>query len=186
MDVTGDNACMTQRWHGNEDMPNRALDWQSACGENTSKQVRFRGWTSALDHTSPGVRARGVPEQLAPLACAGTTNRYARVRIRSTYDTTVVAAMFYQHMTISSTAVFDIPFPAGDGKQFFSQSVGDTIKDGPDACWTGWHVHENNSNSSLWDSHQVTYYNNLPVNSDTIRNNDFSNWSRRLAWERPG
>lgn len=188
MDVTGDDACLSNRWHGagGTDDQNHALDWQSTCGENSSKVVRFRALAAAPDDLQPGsfTGAAGEPIQMANVPCGVGTVRYARVRIRSNWDGLVKGKATYGHVTVSSETTFGIIFEAGGFSSAYFNSIGvaDTKNDSSAGsnCWTGWHVHENNSTDPGWDSWSGIW--GSAGLCDCHQNDDPANWIRRLAW----
>jgi hypothetical protein len=79
---------------------------------------------------------------------------------------------------------------AGDGFLYdvgFAESspIATTVDDSAAGqnCWTGWHVHENNSNDSqmYWDAWNGKW-STATTNWDGYRNDDLQNWIRRLHW----
>lgn len=196
MDVNGNYACLTQGFHGpsmSGDDQAHALDWKASCGsggDSSSKPVRFRVVSSAVDDTPIGSvfnRAMAEPLQVSPNPpCGLATVRVVRVRIRATWDDLVKGKASYGHAVVRFTTPFQIQFKNGASladAYYGMAEVGDTRSDaaaGP-SCWQGWHTHENNSTDPAWDSwHGIYAGASVPCECYVTDNHD--NWIRRMQW----
>ncbi len=195
MDVTGDNARQTRSegYHDDgTDYNDKALDWQSSTGESTSKIVRFRAVAGAPDDTGGTfLGAYGEPTELPNVTCTSnpnTTVHYFRVKVRSDWDGLSKGKMSYAHVQILDTAPasFDIWFHWGgiSTATYNSVNVAETVSDaGAPVCWTGYHVHENNSTDSEWDKWNDAVYDGPTIPTcDCFQNDDSDNWTRRQTW----
>jgi hypothetical protein len=65
-----------------------------------------------------------------------------------------------------------------------SIGVGDTVSDASAAsCWSGWHVHENNTGNDAFDLwNDAPYKKPGAQTGDHYLNNSSANWIRRLTW----
>jgi hypothetical protein len=197
MDTTGDNACLggpSDLWHGTfeEDDFDRALDWQSACGETVTKIVRFRAFAAAPDDGNVVfVGATGEPVQRPAISCGTGTVRYARVLIKAVNDGLLKGRMHYQHLDLTTSALININFQGNtwlQGAKYNSVNIGDTVNDsgaGSD-CWAGWHVHETNSDlvPNNWTAWNTARYDAPGDRCDCHQNNTTNpeTWTRRLNW----
>lgn len=56
------------------------------------------------------------------------------------------------------------------------------MKDYEPTCWRGWHVHENNTNTSLWDMWSTYRYDSSSDLCICHEVDDVATWTRRLHW----
>jgi hypothetical protein len=188
-DTPTHNACLTQLWHGSFDAPGRALDWKANCGTSGSETVYYRSRDASPDDLAGDFSlARGEPAQGSNISCGTGSLRYGWVAIRSTWDNVVKGKVTFQHFVVSSTTTFAIN-TRGAGSfsnaYFNNRAVGSTVSDSGagKTCWNGWHVHENNGNTSLWDAWNTSYYNSSSDLCDCHRVDISGTWTRRLHWK---
>lgn len=195
MDVNGNNACLTQAWHGPSmmgDDQTHALDWKAHCGSNgdsSSKPAHMRFVAAAPDDTPVGTivnRAMAEPLQVTPNPpCGVGTVRVTRVRIRATWDDLVKGKASYGHTLVRHTTPWQIQFKNGaslSNAYYMMSEVGDTRSDAAagSSCWQGWHTHENNSNDPAWDNWHGIYTG--AGQCECYVNTDPDNWMRRIQW----
>jgi hypothetical protein len=158
------------------------------CGVAASEAVHFRARAASPDEsdTSLWILATGHPAQRPDEPCGTDYLRYAWVKIKSAWDGIIKGVATYQHLQLSSSS-FSIYFRGGasfTGAHFNSVQIGATVSDAPAGkdCWDGWHVHENNKDTVLWDSWNLSYY-NLPSDRCECHRVDIKEtWTRRLHW----
>lgn len=192
-DTTGSTACLIgpdALWHGTYDAPGRALDWKATCGSSQpSGNIYYRSRNAAPDDL-PGdfVQGRGEPIQQESIRCGLDVVHYAWVKIRSDWDGLLKGVATYQHAQLTTTAAFDIVSRGGgswSNAALNSRIIGYETDDSDagSGCWTAFHVHENNRNTSLWDYWNTSYYNSAGDKGDKHRNDVKETWTRRLLSE---
>jgi hypothetical protein len=192
MDWGGNKACLTQRWHGTDSAwdLNRALDWQGNCAPGASEIVRFRSLGTNLDGPDNGAvypGAYGLASNKIR-SCGLDTFHVGAVAIYDYADTVKVGSMEYAH-SVLTTMQFNIDVinaaQTAGAAYLTSIGIGNTVSDEPagPTCWTGWHVHENNSDDATmhWDAWNSKW--NTASTGDLYVNTSSSNWIRRISWE---
>lgn len=182
---SSDKACLTQRRHSSSLEGNsKALDWNEDCSGVKGENVYFRTRAAAPNEQGQFIGARAEPAQ-SNSSCGGETLHRVRVRIRDTNTGVVKGIMSYQHTQVSTTSTLNILFQGGasfSGAKFNNFKIGDMVEDHRSTdCFTGFHVHENNTNTSLWDSWNTLY--NSGSLGEHYEVDDKDTWTRRLHYD---
>lgn len=190
VDNLGSTACLKQGWHSSDPRFDymRALDWHNVCTGGGTELVRFRALAASIDTTNDGTfwaGGYGVTSNLTVGTCGGQSLHIGKVNIWSA-DGTVKGFMIYAHSVLYNSSQFNINFKRGGTRtnaHLTSVGIGNTVQDGPSTCWTGWHVHENNSDDAVmrWDQWN-SLYSGTPPHTDTYTNNSPTYWIRRMQW----
>lgn len=187
----GTNACLRQGFHSMYSEYMRALDWAQNCNTSSTEIVRFRYLGVDVDNLGGGstiAQGEGTTTQLANQNCpGGGQTRVGLVTIWSIYGTSL-AGMKYVHTLMYGSSGTSFAINARgttlSGGYLGSIGIGDTVADSnADECWTGWHVHENNTGNDAFDSWNTSKYTEPgAANCDCYLNNSSANWIRRLTW----
>jgi hypothetical protein len=194
VDVWGQKACLTQRWHEDEPTdfdPLKALDWKAGnnadtnCTFDATEVVKFRTLAADLSQAYDGTSwtpLYGVRSNLPPNECTGPNAHLGKMKIKDIFGNSH-GYMIYAHTVLWSGDDIDIraTFGATRSNAYVTPiNVGDTVQDHPGGCSNGWHVHEVNNDGGDWDSWNSKWdtaatFQNLYVN------NDDANWTRRMT-----
>jgi hypothetical protein len=191
----GTNACLRQGFHSIYSEYMKALDWATNCNTASTEIVRFRYLGVDLDNNGGGStipQGEGVTQQLANENCPGGGHVHVGlVTIYSLYGTSIagmkyVHTVMYGSTTGDGTTTFAINARGTtlSGGYLGSIGVGDTVSDASAAsCWSGWHVHENNTGNDAFDLWNDALYKKPGAQTgDHYLNNSSANWIRRLTW----
>jgi hypothetical protein len=198
VDGLGNTACLTQSWHGTSDPrvdDNRSLDWRAGNAANTNcnpveqETVRLRLLGASINETQDGTFWNAMYATIADLGddpCRGGIDQLGKVKF---WAYTLSGAkmrgfMFFAHssLTPSQANIQVRRGPSRSSAYLNSWTMGTTTEDGPAPCWSGWHVHENNSEDATmyWGPWNTAHYNvNTSCHCFVTTNDD--NWIRQMT-----
>lgn len=195
VDLLGNKACLSNHWHGTEYDYHRALDWKAGnaadtnCTFSASELVRFRAMGASIEESNDGTywsAMYGVQQNLNPITCGGELENIGKVKLYAIgLGTTLRGSMYYVHSILYS-GQFNLQFKRGSSRSnayLNSIGIGNTTQDGPSGCWTGWHVHENNSDDATmyWDGWNTTKWANASLLTNSWVTDDDVNWVRQMT-----
>ena len=129
-----------------------------------------------------------VVSNLPPQACGLDYTHTGRVALWS-FEANLKGFMYYGHTSLYSGHQFNVLFQDGgnlSNARLNSIGIGSTFDDGltnSDNCWSGFHLHETNSNDAnkKWDAWN-SFYNTAATFCECHTNTASSNWIRRMTW----
>lgn len=183
---SSDKACLTNLWHSSSLEGNsKGMDWNNDCTGVSGENAYFRVRAAAPEQCCAGstsIQSQGEPITSSPSCGAGIVH-WVRVRIRDVNTAVVKGYMSYQHIALSTTETMRVQFQnAGSfsNAYFNSWKIGDMVKDYQPTCWTGYHVHENNTGTSSAWIHNTSRYNSSSDKCECHEVDHRDTWVRRL------